>query len=820
MLEERAGVALLRTRGLSPTPVRRSPSVGPPVFGAGLALAMLALAACAGGGAVDMSHHSLEPRGSVGRSQRRAPPEAGPESASRVVSTPRPSDRSAVGSAVAPVSASPDMHGTRPSSAPLLAAVAAGDCRAVGAMLDAHPELVSAIDQGVTALHAAAFAGHTDVVHLLIERRADPNARDARKQSPLHFAASSGHAAAVQRLLAAGADPDVQDERGQFPYDLAARGEHRGVIDALCAFVTRRAPELDRVAAAIAADDLDSVRVALLAQPGLATARGPYGRTLLHVAAHHLRPEIASLLVTTGADPNVKAWGARSPLCAVVESIRGRSDATRGEFTPTYSVEPGASLSDLGFGAYLVKDAMLRTVGGNARNDGVRAIRALDCVARLTPEELHRACALVECLGARGAESPSFTVARALLFAPREVVAVLLDCGLDPTAQLPFQRGAIWSMVGGLEPEPEAWATPLQIAAMFHREDVVSDVLARLPPEPRARAARDCLGIAIVTCSAELVERLFTEAGDGRGDRAALLMGAARSGNATACARLLALGCPLHEVSPAGQSALHLAAFDGDVSTIETLVRAGASLECRDIDGFSALLSAAQFGHFDAVRTLLDAGARLEARAKDRRTALHMAAAGGRTFDTPTQVKGHWFRQTVRLLIDRKADVGACDDEGYTPLHYAAIHDDVEVIGLLLDAGAQVGVGTQAGETPLHSAAIGGMPTIASRLLCAGADVAAVDATGRAPLHCATDPSVVQLLVRAKASVDLRDRDGRTPLWHAAERGDLPVVEALLASGADPSIEDARGMTPAWAAQRAGHYTVVLVIERHRTAPR
>src|SRR5690606_3310243 len=66
------------------------------------------------------------------------------------------------------------------------------------------------------------------------------------------------------------------------------------------------------------------------------------------------------------------------------------------------------------------------------------------------------------------------------------------------------------------------------------------------------------------------------------------------------------------------------------------------------------------------------------------------------------------------------------------------------------------------------------------------------------------DPAGVQLLLRHKAKVDTRDRDGRTALHVAAANGHADLVAALLDAGADVQARDARGMTPLLAAARGG----------------
>jgi uncharacterized protein len=58
---------------------------------------------------------------------------------------------------------------------------------------------------------------------------------------------------------------------------------------------------------------------------------------------------------------------------------------------------------------------------------------------------------------------------------------------------------------------------------------------------------------------------------------------------------------------------------------------------------------------------------------------------------------------TTRCLAEG-ADVTVADDEGFTPLHFAASGDNVDVVRLLLDAGAEVNAQSNAGDTPIYNA--------------------------------------------------------------------------------------------------------------------
>ena len=92
-----------------------------------------------------------------------------------------------------------------PTIEAFFAACRSGDVAALRELLAREPGLAWERHSGTTGLHAA--VNHPETVRLLLERGADPNARDEGDNAlPLHFAAGGGPLESVRALLDAGSD--------------------------------------------------------------------------------------------------------------------------------------------------------------------------------------------------------------------------------------------------------------------------------------------------------------------------------------------------------------------------------------------------------------------------------------------------------------------------------------------------------------------------------------------------------------------------------------------------------------------------------------
>lgn len=155
-----------------------------------------------------------------------------------------------------------------------------GNTDLVAQMLDAGTPPDVPQDDGCTGLWLAAEHGCTDVVRLLLQRKATPHAvKTAGNISALFIAAQNGHTAIVELLLLHGANPNTAKTSGATPIFIASQQNYPDIVRAL-------------------------LRAG--ANHSAATNQGVQP---LMIAAFQGNMQIVRLLLAAGADPNTSAQG-------------------------------------------------------------------------------------------------------------------------------------------------------------------------------------------------------------------------------------------------------------------------------------------------------------------------------------------------------------------------------------------------------------------------------------------------------------------------------------------------------------------------------
>jgi ankyrin repeat protein len=196
-----------------------------------------------------------------------------------------------------------------------------------------------------------------------------------------------------------------------------------------------------------------------------------------------------------------------------------------------------------------------------------------------------------------------------------------------------------------------------------------------------------------------------------------------------------------------------------------------------EIAAYSGLHAAAAKGDVAAAATLIAGGADLNARDGHRRTPLHVAGHGG-----------HY--DMARLLLEKGADANALDVQQYDLITIAAVRDDARMVRIAIAGGNNAkNVTSPYQGTALIAAAHLGHVEPVRALIEAGAPLDHVNNLGWTALLEAVilgdggprHVEIVRLLLAARASTGIKDRNGATVLELARQKGQAEIVRLLEA---------------------------------------
>ncbi|CAL8254722.1 unnamed protein product [Merluccius merluccius] len=311
---------------------------------------------------------------------------------------------------------------------------------------------------------------------------------------------------------------------------------------------------------------------------------------------------------------------------------------------------------------------------------------------------------------------------------------------------------------------------------------------------------------------------------------------------------------------------LHRAAQEDDRSLTRLLLRAGAAVDAGSGHGKTPLFCAVSGNNERTAAILLDAGAVVDRGVVDEavklnngpmlrllltqaRGVLSAEALGSVLFSAVKQNR----HAVVDVLIDGGADVNMHEQQGYTPLLFAAELGHVDTFRALAAKQAKLDVtlpnlstalhlAVRSGSeplvqallakgldpnttgpkayTPLHLAALHSNPALVEMLLKADAQANAVAQDGSTPLHLASrhgHADTLKQLLRVKVHTETRDRQGRTALhWAACSQAETPAVDMLLSAGAHPDAADKQKKTPLHLAAAMGKADAVAALFSHK----
>jgi ankyrin repeat protein len=252
-------------------------------------------------------------------------------------------------------------------------------------------------------------------------------------------------------------------------------------------------------------------------------------------------------------------------------------------------------------------------------------------------------------------------------------------------------------------------------------------------------------------------------------------------------------------VDNAGRTSLHISSAIGDAITVKMLVKFGASREKRASDGESALSYAGTrivrttllnslLSQLEGAKHIITENERL--RMKDWILMLGEGGLnvndplGGLDLSTPLHIAAiAGLPEVIEMLLEKRANVDAGDENGWTPLMHAAVRagkDRRKVAKMLIEeGGCKIGARSSCHRTALHLAAIG-------EVACTDfGEKEFLDEFGNPTKKDNEDTMMIELLLLNGANTEAVDSGGCTPLHRAAEQGRSQIMWALMKGGAN-----------------------------------
>jgi ankyrin repeat protein len=453
------------------------------------------------------------------------------------------------------------------AAATLASAAREADVTEVRKLIAAGSDVNAPEADGSTALLWAAHQGSPEIVSLLLEAGADPNAANSFGVTPLLEASRYGDAATVEALLEGGADVAGAAREGETPLMAASRA---GSVAAVELLIKHGA-------------DVNAAELI-------------WEQTALMWAAAEGHRDVVDVLLENGADPNRKARASE------LTTRSTRTDYPSGGFTALHwAVRNGDEA------------VVRRLVEGGADLKLTNADGATPMMLAIINDRFDLAAKLIE-LGADANDGSLYYAmemrdattdwrardgSRLRVDHPNQLTALdlaklLLEAGADPDKPVNTQMHNT-SMCC----DPKANATP------FYRAAVAADVEAlRLmldydpdftwipesiktgPRQPGNTGGKTALMVAM---NGGKGVGMAGGPGDIREGTAPPFREVSNRNPVDAVKLLLAAGADPDAKTPDGDTALHLAAFDGKLEIVRALVEGGADMSVKDAAGKTAL---------------------------------------------------------------------------------------------------------------------------------------------------------------------------------------------------------------------------------------
>ncbi len=299
---------------------------------------------------------------------------------------------------------------------------------------------------------------------------------------------------------------------------------------------------------------------------------------------------------------------------------------------------------------------------------------------------------------------------------------------------------------------------------------------------------------------------------------------------------LISKGADINSTGNFGWTPLHSAT---SVNITEILINNGAEINARLINGRTPLFRAVSIpSQQELAIYLISKGADVTVKDRENNTLLHMVMwQFGKELPTLLISKGvkaaapnifgetalHYAARSasdeelLNLLFTQKLDVNVKDNEGLTPLHWAAERDNRTAAEFLISHGASFSTKDNVGKTPLYYAELGDGRETSMLLRTLGViekeNIRAVALRKALTAIEEGDVKALKTIVTRDPDILMERNFFRESLLHQASyAGNSAAVSWLLSRGADPNAVDKYGLTPLHYAVNADQDDVVKLL--------
>ncbi|XP_071086322.1 ankyrin-3-like, partial [Haliotis cracherodii] len=695
---------------------------------------------------------------------------------------------------------------------------------------------------GVTPVMLAARAGHGELVDFLVKKGADMTLVNNDGDNILHQACRGGDVETVEIVLAQNKlDINRRNKNGETPVMMAARAGHGELVD----FLVKKGADMSIVNndgdnilhQACKGGDMETVKK-VLAQNKLDINRRSKNReTPVMMAASAGHGELVDFLVNTGADMSLVNTGGDNILhqaCRVgdEETVRrviaqSKLDINSRSKNSETPVMIAAKAGYVKLVVFLMKKradmSLANKCGENilhqaCRGGDIETVREVLAQDKLDINS-----------SSKNGETPVMMAARA---------------GYVELVDFLVKKGADMSLVNS------GGDNILHQACRGGDIETVKTVLAqdKLDINSRSKNGETPVMMAARAGYVELVDLLVKKGGDmslvnNSGDN--ILHQACRGGDEGTVKRVLAQdkvdinsrdkrgwtpvvvaalarhgelvdflvkkGADMSSVNNSGDNILHQACSGGDVEIVKRILALEkVDINSRDQNGETPVMMAARDGHVQLVEVLVKKGADMSLVNNGGDNILHQACKGGdietvkevlaqdkldinsrgKTGQTPVMKAA---RAGYGGLVKKGADMTLVNNDGDDILHQSCRGGDVETVKIVL-AQNKLRINSRAknGWTPVMMAARAGHRELVDFLVKKGADMSLVNNGSDNILHQACRGGDIEtvkgVLAHKQLGINIRGKNGETPVMMAAMAGHGELVAFLVKKGADMSV--------------------------------